>query len=362
MNSIIKSLLLSALVAMSSLAQAVQVDTVIDSKKFRDARFTAAGGHTPAMLVSTMDGEPDGILKFTHTEERSTLVMGIDPGEGPLRERLASLVCEVIAEHTDVHFGVPKTYFTFMMDPTDVSADPVPHLASYQRYIANSMTLRQAGLDALNNVKRDEFQKFLFHVIMMAVDAHEGNILLTPVEGSNELEVHLIDMGNSLPRSLENGFYSSFNAWLLHPTSINYMSEEWRQSLGEMDVQEIVEEIRNRWDSEVDLLDLDTRLHPEIWDLLTISLSTVKFGAKYNRQMRNIGSIFTPVKMQQNGETVYYGGEIEDLYALYYDEGSERWFIEEALTDLELTMSRQKPSRIKHDTAFINLHHMPTFE
>ncbi|MDP1835426.1 MAG: hypothetical protein Q8K75_05795 [Chlamydiales bacterium] len=313
------------------------------------------------MLV-LIDGHPEGILKFSYSENPMTLARGIYAGEGPLRERLATIVSDVLTDYTGLDFGVARTDLVYTEDPMDNAKTPDLHLGSLQFFIDDAKDVKKLGKESFDNVSDEEFQKFVFHIIMVSADAHLGNILLKRNPDSDGYEVYLIDMSNSLPRSSENGYRASLYGWLMHSRSGHYLSDKWRERLSRLNVPRIVSEIRKQWKQEMKVQEVDDPLPEETWDLLTISLSTVKYGAQYNRSLRSMASIFIPVALKEGEDTKYYGGEIEDIYTLYYDKQADRWQLDGALEQIRQILSKEVPRKETPTAApFTNVQYLPDY-
>jgi len=336
-------------------------DAVIETLNYtlinNDYRETSSGGNQALIFYRMVQGkkEAGGIVKYVDKASKALTTLGILPSEQAARERFAFLLHEVLQETSGINFGVPLTLLLKL--PHVGSNTGNLYIASFQEFISPHIPWQGTSEEEINNIPQEEFQKLLFHVILDSTDAHKGNILLAPIQNGKGKTVYtpvLIDLSGIFPTSSTSGALRRLYGWMMYRSAQQPLTDNWKKSLENLDIPFILDTMQLRWQEEVDYFGHAAQLPEEVWDLLTLTLHTVKYGAKYGQTLQTMASIFVPVKTtSQKGEVSFVGGEIELFIKKYFDSKSKRWVrLGEALEELEQILSGATPRRIERKTNF----------
>ncbi|MDP1834891.1 MAG: hypothetical protein Q8K75_03085 [Chlamydiales bacterium] len=262
------------------------------------------------------NGKPCGVLKFGHEVEVKN-------------ERISYVLQQVLEDKIGLTFGVPETYLVRLPDPKN---DGKLTIAEVIKYIPNAVTWNDFDQREMDRIPQREFQKLLYHVIMLSWDSHKRNILFQKVGTSpnHYYKVHLVDLTHSFPSTKSTW---SWFPWQMYDKAALPLTDDWKEALANMDVNDIVDETRARMFDDEDRLGIT--VSPRIWDLLKLTLFSLKAGAIYKPTMREISSIFMPTKELYQGNMKYIGGEFEDLHKRYFNANTDRWDIHNAIPELE---------------------------
>lgn len=337
-------------------AQAI-IQTLDHTLINNDYRQTHVGTNQPLIFYNIVNGKKEaaGIVKYVDKASRGLTELGVYPSEQAARERFAFLLQETLKEKTGFDFGVPLTLMLKM--PHAGSTTGNFYIASFQKFIWPHIVWRGTPESEINKIPQEEFQKLIFHVILESTDAHKDNILLFPIKDKNGKSAYtpiLIDLSANFPRSATKGPLRSLYGWMMYRAAQQPFTSAWKKQFESLDIASVLDTMQLKWQKETEQFGDAAKLPEEIWDLLTVTLHTVKYGAKYNQTLQTMASIFAPIKTtSKQGAISYVGGEIELLIQKYFDPTTQRWVkLGEALEEVEEILSGSQPRRIQQKTRF----------
>ncbi|MDP1836746.1 MAG: hypothetical protein Q8K75_12585 [Chlamydiales bacterium] len=300
--------------------------------------------------LGLIGGASKGAFRLKNDMDETCGVLKFAPVDKLFHERLAFVLQSVLEKRLGLTFGVPPTYLIKAVNPRDNNREA---MASTLKYIPN--TEMWTGFDEreMSKIPVEEFQKFLFHVMMVTYDSHKMNILFQKVKDKNDYyyKVVLVDFSHSLP-SQRRDITSALFPWQLYVEATHKLTPKWQKALANMDVESIISEVQT--EMRADEAHFGYAISPAEWDLLTISLSVVKYGAQYNSTMRNISTPLMPIKDQSGQEVQYIGGEILDWWEIYYDPVTKTWDVDSVIQQVKIVM-KGPSNRILPTTKFGNV-------